>query len=108
MRKPATIILFLLTLTLTPLLQSCYKEPGEGVARVLVIDENKLRVPYANVTLSEGSINMAGTTDFNGVAEFSNKLEVILSVEAKKGGKSGTGIARIKPGQTITEVVNIH
>lgn len=107
MRKPATLLLFLLAVSVTPFLQSCYKAPGEGTARILVIDENQLRVPYASVTLSQGSINMAGTTDFEGKAEFTNELEVILSVEAKKGDKQGEGIARIKPGQTITEVITI-
>lgn len=107
MRKPVTILLFLLAVTVTPLFQACYKAPGEGTARILVIDENQLRVPYASVTLSQGSINMAGTTDFEGKAEFTNELEVILSVEAKKGDKQGEGIARIKPGETITEVITI-
>lgn len=108
MRKPATFLLFLLAISVTPFLQSCYKEPGEGTARVLVIDENQLRVPYASVTLSQGSILMTGITDYNGVAEFKNKLEVILNVEAQKGAKEGEGIARIKPGQTITEVITIY
>lgn len=108
MRKSAILFLFLLTVMVVPSLQSCYKAPGEGKARILVIDENQLRVPYANVTLSQGSIQKVGTTDFKGLAEFENELEVILSVEAKKGSKVGHGIARIKPGQTITEVITIN
>lgn len=108
MRKSATLILFLLAVSVTPLLQSCYKEPGVGKARILVIDQNQLRVPYATVTLKQFDVLMTGTTDYMGVAEFTNKLEVILNVEAKKGTKIGTGIARIRPGETITEVITIY
>lgn len=108
MRKPAFFILFLITVIATPSLQSCYKEPGEGTARIIVIDENQLRVPYASVRLVQGDVNMIDNTDYNGIAEFENKLEVILNVEAKKGSKIGTGIARIRPGETITEVITIY
>lgn len=108
MRHYALLILSFLTFISASLLQSCYKEPGPGTARIIVIDENKLRVPYASVRLVNGNVNMTGTTDHDGVALFQNKLEVILNVEAKKGNKIGTGIARIRPGETITEVITIY
>jgi hypothetical protein len=108
MRRYAFFMLSFLTLVSAPLMQSCYKEPGPGTARIIVIDENKLRVPYASVRMVNGNVNLVGTTDFDGIALFENKLEVILNVEAKKGNKIGTGIARIRPGETITEVITIY
>lgn len=108
MRKTAFYLLFILTVTVTPLLHSCYKEPKPGTARIIVIDENQLRVPYATVKLVNGNVNMVGNTDYTGIATFENKLEVILNVEAKKGDKIGTGICRIRPGETITEVITIY
>jgi hypothetical protein len=108
MRRLSFLLLILLTLAVAPSMQSCYKEPGPGTARIIVIDENKLRVPYATVRLVNGNVNLVGSTDFEGIAEFNNKLEVILNVEAKKQDKIGTGIARIRPGETITEVITIY
>lgn len=108
MRKSAIFILFLLAISATFSLQSCYKQPGTGDARIIVIDENQLRVPYATVRLYQGDINEVSSTDYDGVVLFENQLEVILNVEAKKGAKIGSGIARIKPDQTITEVVTIY
>lgn len=108
MRKSAIFFLFLIAFTSVISLSSCYKEPKEGNARIIVIDENQLRVPYATVRLYQGDINYVNNSDFDGIAMFENLLEVILTVEAKKGAKQGNGIARIKPDQTITEVVTIY
>jgi hypothetical protein len=108
MRRLSFLFLTILTLAAAPSMQSCYKEPGPGTARIIVIDENKLRVPYATVRLVNGNVNLVGSTDFEGIANFENKLEVILNVEAKKQDKIGTGIARIRPGETITEVITIY
>jgi len=108
MRKSAVFILFLFAISATFSLQSCYKIPKEGSARIIVIDESQLRVPYATVRLHEGNIDMLNNTDFEGTVLFENLLEVILKVEARKGPKLGNGIARIKPNQTITEVITIY
>lgn len=108
MRKYAYSLLFLLTIISVPMMQSCYKKPGPGTARIIVIDENQLRVPFANVRLNNGNVDFVDVTDVNGIANFENELEVILNVEAKKGPKVGVGIARIRPGETITEVITIY
>lgn len=108
MRKSAIFFLFIMVLGGAFSLQSCYKEPKKGNARIIVIDEHQLRVPYANVRLYGGDVNLMGNTDYDGSAMFSNLLEVVLTVEAKKAAKQGSGIARIKPDQTITEVITIY
>lgn len=87
---------------------SCYKEPKPGVGRVIVINQNKNRVPNATVKLSNGNINETRMTDVNGVCTYENKLEVILNVEARRGTQVGTGILRVKPGQTNTSVITIY
>lgn len=107
-KSAAFLFLFIIGLAGTLSLQSCYKEPKEGNARIIIIDENQLRVPYATVRLYQGDINYVNNSDYDGVAMFDNLLEVILTVEAKKGAKIGSGIARIKPDETITEVVTIY
>lgn len=86
----------------------CYKEPRPGIGRVIVIDENKYRVPNASVRLSNGNINESLMTDVNGICVYENKLEVILNVEAKRGTKVGSGILRVKPGFTNTTVITIY
>lgn len=108
MRNIAAFILFIMAVSATFSLQSCYKVPKEGSARIIVIDENQLRVPFATVRLFRADVSFAGTTDHNGIVLFENLLEVILTVEAKRANKVGTGVARIKPDQTITEVVTIY
>lgn len=89
-------------------LHSCYKEPRPGIGRVIVINQNKNRVPNATVKLSNGNINETLMTDVNGTCTYENKLEVILNVEARRGTQVGTGILRVKPGQTNTSVITIY
>jgi len=99
-------ILFLVTLSVS--WSSCYKEPKPGIGRVIVIDDKKFRVPNAQVKLSNGNINETLMTDVNGECKYENKLEVILNVNVKRGTKIGSGILRVKPGQTNTSVITIY
>lgn len=75
---------------------------------MIVINSSKNRVPNATVKLSNGNINEVLMTDVNGVCAYENKLEVILNIEARRGTQVGTGILRVKPGQTNTSVVTIY
>jgi hypothetical protein len=92
-----SILLFLLAITLaSSVLVSC-KRPGEGRAIVTVVDTLNMPVAGATVELTSrnnpnkpGDVNFSQATDLDGKAYFSNKLEVILQVEAKKGTLKST------------------
>lgn len=102
------IFFFISLIGLLLFFPSCYKEPKPGVGRVIVINASKNRVPNATVKLSNGNINETMMTDVNGVCTYENKLEVILNVEARRGTQMGSGILRVKPGQTNTSVITIY
>ncbi len=108
-------ILLLLVVSTGLLLTSCYKEPENGIAKIIVIDDNDFRVPSANVTLTGpvGSyINESGITNFNGEWEYEHDpaLEVILQIHATSstGPEYGDAIIRITPDKTSTETVKLH
>lgn len=104
-------------LTLIVSASSCYKNPKHGIARIIVIDGNtKLRVPNAIVKLHQKDVNETLMTDAYGLAIYSTEgsvleevpVEQVLNCDASKAGKLGSGIVKVKPNQTITEVISIY
>lgn len=113
--KNSISILGLLTMVL--LATSCYKKPKHGIARIIVIDGNtKLRVPNAAIKLHQKDVVENLYTDYNGLAEYTTEgssleevpVEQVLNCDASKAGKLGSGIVKVKPNQTITEVISIY
>lgn len=97
---------------------SCYKKPRHGIARIIVIDGiTKLRVPNATVHLHQKDVDETLTTDYNGLALYDQAdyttleevpVDQVLNCDVSKGSKIGSGIVKIKPGETITEVIPIY
>lgn len=99
---------------------SCYSDPDPGVGNVIVLDANDFRVPAAYVKLSQpgqsgaGIIINEGFTGPDGMYSYTFvfpdndlALEAILNIYAESNGKVGSGLIRIKPGETATETVHI-
>jgi hypothetical protein len=103
-------IIFILIVATLPFMQSCYKEPGPGKVKIIILDANKFRVVNATVKISQtGSfINESLVTDYKGEVEWENPLEVIMNVDVKKGALLGSGIIRVKPGESRTTVITIY
>lgn len=95
---------------------SCYSPPGFGTGKIIVVDVNDFKVPFASVKLSQpgqlgtGYIINEGMTNTSGEYSYTHEpaLEVILDVSATYGTAVGSGIIRIKPDETSTETVKIY
>lgn len=103
--------------SLVVLASSCYKKPAHGVARIIVIDGiTKLRVPNATIKLHQKDVLETLVTDGAGLAEYTTAtsvleevpVEQVLNCDATKGTKLGSGIVKVKPNETITEVISIY
>lgn len=106
------VILFLTLLFIATGFQSCYKEPAPGQVKIIVVNEDKVRIPFAQVRIhkdDKGSpINESLTTDFFGELVFEYPLEVILDVDARRDVQIGKGIIRVIPGTRSVEIITIY
>ena len=108
-------IVFVLVIVSGIMLSSCYEEPSPGTGIVKVVDINYLRIPGADVTLSQpgngtGYIVNYGLTNMYGEYSYTHEpaLEVILNIDVTSSAGSGTEIIRITPGETTTKTVMIY
>ena len=109
-------ILLLLLVSSGLLLTSCYKEPENGTAKIIVI-HNGYRKPSADIQLTgpAGSyINVSAISDQNGEFIYTHDpaLEVILDVDASftdgSGLHQGQGIIRIVPDETNEVTITLY
>ncbi len=110
MKTKALAILVFLFIAVT--FQSCYKEPAPGQVKIIVVNEDKVRIPFAQVRIhkeDKGSpINETLTTDFFGELVWEFPLEVILDVDVKRDTQVGKGIIRVIPGTRSVEIITIY
>lgn len=106
-------ILLLLVFSSGLLLNSCYKAPENGIAKITILDSSHFRQAGVDVHLfgpSGSFIDLHRMTDFNGeiIYEHDPALEVILNVHATYTDPSSVfheayGIVRIIPDKTANE-----
>lgn len=118
-----TMLSLMVPAVLVMLMFSRCKEEEKDITALVTVkyqNDTNVVVPFADITIGADyqDVKVVGQTDISGQFRHSFKLEAILEVIASKDTNTvmteppdllvGTGVIRLKPGQTATKTIYIR